>query len=75
VQGDTAAADETLLDAFADAERMGARMLALRIASDIAEATPANESLERLRAVRVQLSSEDGGWDLARCRSILGSAS
>jgi hypothetical protein len=50
-------------------------MLALRIASDIAEATPANESLERLRAVRVQLSSEDGGWDLARCRSILGRAS
>ena len=75
VQGDTAAADETLRDAFADAERMGARMLALRIASDIAEATPANQSLERLRAVRVQLSSEDGGWDIARCRSILGSAS
>jgi len=73
-QGDSAAAEESLMAAFRAAEEMGAVMLALRIACDMAEANPTPEALDRLKAVRGQLASEDGGWDLARCQALLASA-
>ena len=73
-QGDTDAAEENRMAAFQAAEEMGAVMLALRIACDMAEARPTREALDRLRAVRGRLASEDGGWDLARCQALLASA-
>lgn len=73
-RGEAAAAAEMRLAAFAAAEEMGAMMLALRIACDMAEASPSPGPLQRLKAVRARLASEDTGWDIARCHTLLAVA-
>ena len=72
--GQASAAEEQLLKAFEAAEDMGAVMLALRIACDMAEASPTPEALQRLTEVRSRLASEDAGPDLARCQALLAAA-
>ena len=73
-KADPVAAQAVLLAAFRDAEGMGAWMLALRIACDLAEAAPSPRALERLRTVRGRMTSEDDGWDLTRAQTLLRSA-
>ncbi|WP_161957382.1 AAA family ATPase [Aestuariivirga litoralis] len=69
--GEEGAARDALAAALQVAEKMGARMLALRIACDMAEADPSAETLARLAAARRKLTSQDEGWDLMRCQALL----
>ena len=73
-QADPAAAEAGLRAALEDAQAMGAWMLALRIACDLAEAAPSARSLDRVRKTRARLISEDGGRDLQRAQALLASA-
>jgi class 3 adenylate cyclase len=72
-QGNTVAAGECLQAALQDAGEMGASMLELRIACDIAGSQPSPAALARVQSIRLRLVSEDGGWDFARCQALLGS--
>lgn len=74
VQGDLAAAQDSLLAAFDVAQAMGARMFALRIACDLVQADPSVQALDRLRAVQAGMISDDDGWDFRRCQELLKAA-
>ena len=74
VQGDLAAAQDSLLAAFDVAQAMGARMFALRIACDLVQTDPSVQALDRLRAVQAGMISDDDGWDFRRCQALLKAA-
>ena len=73
-RGDDDGARAALAAALQEANRMGASMFALRIASDMAEAAPSPEARAQLAAVRGRLVSTDHGADLRRCAALLAGA-
>ncbi len=73
-RGDAAAAERQLDAALQNATRMGATMLALRIACDMAEAMPSADALAQLATLRGKLVSVDHGADMRRCEALLAGA-
>ena len=70
-RGQEATARALMLAALEDAASMGAVMLELRMACELAT-TDSPQGKAQVAAALDRLASPDGGWDLCRAQSILG---